>query len=88
MERILVEIESPARAKELMSMLSALNFVKKVSPLKDVAALTATLQEEATSVESAKALAHIKEGLAEGRQILTGQAKPLTREEFKVSLKA
>lgn len=45
MERLIVEIESAAKAKELMSLLAALNFVKKVSSVADTNSVVAALQE-------------------------------------------
>lgn len=74
MERLLIEVESSARAKELMSLLSAVNFVKKVSIVKDTSAKDAVMK-------------HIEEGLKEGKRILNGQAKGLTHAEFKAAIK-
>ena len=45
MQRLIVEIESAAKAKELQSMLSELKFVKKVSPVTAAKELLAALQE-------------------------------------------
>jgi hypothetical protein len=45
MQPLIIEIESNAKAKELSSMLSALNFVKKVSSVSKPKAIIAALQE-------------------------------------------
>ncbi len=51
MQRLIVEIESAAKAKELQSILSTMNFVKKVSSVTDPKAMLAALQDH----EEAKA---------------------------------
>jgi len=48
MERLLIEIESTTKAKELTSILSSMNFVKKVSTVNKRKALLAALQEHET----------------------------------------
>lgn len=45
MEKILVEIESEANAKALFSVLSSMNFVKKVSAIHTTKSLLEALQE-------------------------------------------
>jgi hypothetical protein len=45
MQTLLVEIESESKALELTSILSSMNFVKKVSPLKNNVELIEALQE-------------------------------------------
>ena len=45
MQTLLVDIESPEKAKELSSMLSSMNFVKKVSSIHKRKELIAALQE-------------------------------------------
>lgn len=45
MQTLLVEIESNAKAKELSSILSSMNFVKKVSSISKRKNLIAALQE-------------------------------------------
>ena len=45
MQTILVEIESPAKAKELASMLNSMNFIKRVSTVNKRTLLIAALQE-------------------------------------------
>lgn len=46
MQTLLVEIESNAKAKELSSILSSMNFVKKVSSISKRKNLIAALQEQ------------------------------------------
>ena len=36
METLLIQVDSPAKAKELSSMLSSMNFVRKVSSIKNI----------------------------------------------------
>lgn len=48
MQTLLVEIDSPTKAKELSSMLSSMNFVKKVSSINKRKELIAALQEHET----------------------------------------
>lgn len=48
MQTLLVEIESPAKAKELTSILSSMNFVKKVSTINKRTQLIEALQEHET----------------------------------------
>lgn len=48
METLLIEIDSPAKAKELSSMLSSMNFVRKVSSIKKRKAMIVALQEHET----------------------------------------
>jgi len=48
MQTLLVEVESPAKAKELSSILSSINFVKKVSTVKKPKAMIAALEEHET----------------------------------------
>lgn len=45
METLLVEIESATKAKELTSILSSMNFVRKVSSVNKLKAMIAALQE-------------------------------------------
>lgn len=45
MEKILVEVESPDKARELVSILSALSFVNKVSAIQTPKSLIAALKE-------------------------------------------
>ena len=45
MQTLLVEIESPGKAKELSAMLSSMNFVKSVSVIRKKKAIMAALQE-------------------------------------------
>jgi hypothetical protein len=45
MEKIIVEIESPAKAKELLSILSSINFVKKASSFNNSKAMLSALLE-------------------------------------------
>jgi hypothetical protein len=45
MQTLIVEIESSSKAKELSSLLSSINFVKKVSSINKPKALIAALQE-------------------------------------------
>ena len=45
MQTLIVEIESNAKAKELSSVLSSMNFVKKVSSFTKPTALIAALQD-------------------------------------------
>ncbi len=45
MQTILIEIESPTKAKELTSMLSSMNFVKKVTAVNKKTKLLSALQE-------------------------------------------
>jgi hypothetical protein len=45
METLLIEIESNTKAKELTSVLSSMDFVKKVSTVRKPKALIAALQE-------------------------------------------
>ena len=46
MQTLLVEIESTDKAKELLSILTSLDFVKKVSTLRKTKTLLAALQAE------------------------------------------
>ena len=48
METLLIQVDSPAKAKELSSMLSSMNFVRKVSSLKKRKAMITALQEHET----------------------------------------
>jgi hypothetical protein len=48
MQTLLIEIESPIKAKELSSMLSSMNFVKKVSSIKKRKELIVALEEHET----------------------------------------
>ena len=45
MQTLIVEIDSNAKAKELLSVLSSLSFVKKVSAVTKPKAMVAALQE-------------------------------------------
>jgi hypothetical protein len=45
MQTLLVEIESPSKAKELSSILSSMSFVKSVSVMRKKKAVIAALQE-------------------------------------------
>ena len=45
MQTLMIEIESAAKAKELSSMLSSMNFVKRVSAVKKRKEMIAALQE-------------------------------------------
>lgn len=55
METLLVEIESATKAKELTSILSSMNFVRKVSSVNKLKAMIAALQEhEAIKVSIVK----------------------------------
>ena len=45
MQTLLVEIESPGKAKELSTMLSSMNFVKSVSLIRKKKAIIIALQE-------------------------------------------
>ena len=45
MQTLIVEIDSPIKAKELSTMLSAMNFVKKVTSLHKPKEVIAALQE-------------------------------------------
>jgi len=45
MKTLVIEIESPAKAKELSSMLSSMDFVKKVFPVKKHKEMIQALQE-------------------------------------------
>jgi hypothetical protein len=45
METLIIELESNSKAKELRSMLSSMDFVKKVSTVRKPKALIAALQE-------------------------------------------
>jgi hypothetical protein len=49
MQTLLIEIESPIKAKELSSMLSSMNFVKKVSSIKKRKELIVALEEHETT---------------------------------------
>jgi hypothetical protein len=44
METLIIEIDSKSKAKELSSLLSSMDFVKKVSSIRKPKALIATLQ--------------------------------------------
>ncbi len=48
MQTLLIEIESPTKAKELSSMLSSMDFIKKVSSIKKRTQLISALQEHET----------------------------------------
>ncbi len=48
MQTLLIEIESPTKAKELSSMLSSMNFVKKVSSIRKRKELIIALEEHET----------------------------------------
>ena len=48
METLLIQVDSPAKAKELSSMLSSMNFVRKVSSIKKRKAMITALQEHET----------------------------------------
>ncbi len=52
MQTLLVEIDSPARAKQLTAVLSSMNFVKKVSSHGKRKALISALQEHETIKKS------------------------------------
>ena len=43
METLLIQVNSPAKAKELSSMLSSMNFVRKVSSIKKRKAMITAL---------------------------------------------
>ncbi len=45
MQTLLIEIESPTKAKELTSMLSSMSFIKKVSSISKRTQLISALQE-------------------------------------------
>ncbi len=45
MQTLIVEIDSPEKARELSSVLSSMNFVKKVSTIRKPKAMIAALQE-------------------------------------------
>ena len=45
MQTLIIEIDSTSKAKELSSLLSSLDFVRKVSSVRKSKALIATLQE-------------------------------------------
>lgn len=45
MHKLLIEIDSPIKAKELTSMLSSMNFVKKISSVTKRKEMLAALQE-------------------------------------------
>jgi hypothetical protein len=49
MQTLLIEIESPTKAKELSSMLSSMNFVKKVLSINKRKELISALQEHETT---------------------------------------
>jgi hypothetical protein len=46
MQTLIIEIESNDKAKELSSLLSSLNFVKKISSVRKTKTLIAALQED------------------------------------------
>jgi len=48
MQTLLIEIESPTKAKELTTMLSSMNFIKKVLSVNKRKQLIAALQEHET----------------------------------------
>ena len=48
METLLIQVDSPSKAKELSSMLSSMNFVRKVSSIKKRKAMITALQEHET----------------------------------------
>ncbi len=48
MQTLLIEIESPIKAKELTSMLSSMSFIKKISSIKTRTQLISALQEHET----------------------------------------
>lgn len=48
METLLIQVDSPAKAKKLSSMLSSMNFVRKVSSIKKRKAMITALQEHET----------------------------------------
>ena len=48
METLLIQVDSPAKAKELSSMLSSMNFAIKVSSIKKHKVMIAALQEHET----------------------------------------
>ena len=48
MQTLLVEIESPSKAKELSAMLSSMNFVKSVSVIRKPKSMIAALNEHET----------------------------------------
>jgi hypothetical protein len=48
MQTLLIQIESPTKAKELTSMLSSMNFIKKVSTINKRTQLISVLQEHET----------------------------------------
>ena len=52
MQTLLVEIDSPAKAKELTQILSTMSFVKKVSHIKTTEKLLEALQEHKEMKES------------------------------------
>ena len=45
MQTLIIEIDSSSKAKELSSLLSSMNFVKKVSAVRNPKALIATLRD-------------------------------------------
>ena len=45
MQTLIIEMDSSSKAKELSSLLSSMDFVKKVSSIRKPKALIATLQE-------------------------------------------
>ena len=48
METLLIQVDSPAKAKKLSFMLSSMNFVRKVSSIKKREAMITALQEHET----------------------------------------
>jgi hypothetical protein len=46
MQTLIIEIDSSSKAKELSSLLSSLNFVKKVSSVRKTKALISALQDD------------------------------------------
>ena len=46
METLIIQIDSNGKAKELLSLLSSLDFVRKVSSVRKTKALIAALQED------------------------------------------
>lgn len=61
MQALLVEIESGTKAKELTSMLSSMDFVKKVSTIKKYAAMINALKKH-KAIKKANAKKNTNEG--------------------------
>ena len=52
METLIIQIDSNGKAKELSSLLSSLDFVRKVSSVRKTKALIAALQEDENLIAS------------------------------------